>query len=358
MPRKKENKRSDGYYEVKCIVDHTFDGKPIYKSFYSQKSKADARQKAEDYKLDLITNKERPEPVFFKDYAPEYLERLQQRTRQNTYRSVETVFRNHLVPFFGEMELYYIRKADVDKYISTKQKKYEYNYVKKQVRDFAACMNDAVYNGYIDHSPCRNLKFKQDKTKEKRVYTAEQVNQVLAYCKQHEFGLRIHIMLSYGMSCSEFLGIAFADVDFDNLTISINKGAVPAAGAKMIVSAPKNKHRNRLIAISQETADWIKRDCKYKYIANPSDNNVMRSSLFRKHYYSFMQDMREHYLMQGIDMPVLNPHELRHTRATLWVNEGRNLFAIAEMLGWSDLSMLRKVYGHPDIQQLRKNLEI
>ena len=35
---KKETKRSDGYYEVKCIVDRTFDGKPIYKSFYSTKS--------------------------------------------------------------------------------------------------------------------------------------------------------------------------------------------------------------------------------------------------------------------------------------------------------------------------------
>ena len=43
---------------------------------------------------------------------------------------------------------------------------------------------------------------------------------------------------------------------------------------------------------------------------------------------------------------------------SLWVNSGKNLFAIAEMLGWSDLNMLRKVYGHADIQQLRKELDI
>ena len=358
MPRKKETKRSDGYYEVKCIVDHTFDGKPVYKSFYSQKSKADARQKAEDYKLEQLTKQERAERVYFKDYVPEYLERLQQRTRENTYRGVASIFRNHLIPYFGEMELYTIRKADIDKYISTKQKKYEYNYVKQQVRTLSACLNDAMYNGIVEATPCRNLKFKQDKPKEKRVYTAEQTEQVLTFCKQYDYGLIIHILLSYGMSCSEFLAISIDDVDFENLTISITKGAVPTEGAKMLVSAPKNRHRNRVIAISQETADWIRRDCRHKYLANPTDDGVMLARLFRQKYYEFMQAMREHYLMQGIDIPILNPHELRHTRATLWVNEGRNLFAIAEMLGWSDLSMLRKVYGHPDIQQLRKNLEI
>lgn len=358
MPRKKENKRSDGYYEVKVIIDRTFDGKPIYKSFYSSKSKTDARAKAEAFKLEQLKKAEQAERITFEAYATEYLERLKQRTRANTFRSTECVFRNHLVPYFGKAELRTIKKADIEKYISELQKKYQISYVKKHIRDFAACMNDAMYNGYIDKPPCRNLQFTQHQRKEKRVYTAEQTEQVLSYCKQHPFGLRIHIMLSYGMSCSEFLGITLDDVDFDNHTISINKGATPAAGGKMIVSAPKNRHRNRIIAVSEETTAWIKAECKHKYIANPYDDNVMPSYPFHKLYYAFMKDMHEYYLGQGIDVPVLNPHELRHTRATIWVNENRNLFAIAEMLGWSDLSMLRKVYGHPDIQELRKNLEI
>ena len=358
MPRKKETKRADGYYEVKAVVDHTFDGKPIYKSFYSSKSKTDARAKAEAYKLDLIKKQEQAERITFKDYSVEYLERLKQRTRSNTYYSTEVVFRVHLVPWFGESELRMIKKSDVEKYIAEMQKKYQIGYIKKHIRDFSACMNDAMYNGYIDKPPCKNLQFNQQQQKQKRVYTAEQTEQVLTFCKQHPFGLRIHTILSYGMSCSEFLGITIDDVDFEKHTISINKGATPTKGGKMIVAAPKNRHRNRTIAISEETADWIRKDCSHKYIANPDDDDVMAVYYFRKHYYNFMNEMHDHYLAKGIDIPILHPHELRHTRATLWVNEGRNLFAIAEMLGWSDLSMLRKVYGHPDIQELRKNLEI
>ena len=357
MPRKKENKRNDGYYEIKVIVDRTFDGKPIYKSFYSSKSKTDARAKAEAYKLELLQKKNEIEQITFEAYAADYLNRLESRVRENTFKSVEIVFRRHLVPYFGSSMIRGIKKADIEKYIEIKQKQFNLNYIKRHITNMASCMNDAICNGYLDVSPIQKIKYKRQPKSEKRVYTPEQTTLVLEYCKQAEYGLQIHMLLSYGMSRSEFLAITIDDVDFDNLTVSINKGAVRTKGA-MLVSAPKNQHRNRLIAISEDTAKWIKSECRHKYIANPFNDTVLTAYRFELLYYAFMNDMHEYYLTQGIDMPVLNPHELRHTRATLWVNEGRNLFAIAEMLGWSDLSMLRKVYGHPDIMQLRKNLEI
>ena len=70
--------------------------------------------------------------------------------------------------------------------------------------------------------------------------------------------------------------------------------------------------------------------------------------------------MREYYLNRDnpIDIPILNPHELRHTRASIWVNESKNLFAIADQMGWSDLDILRKRYAHGDINQLRKQLDL
>lgn len=359
MPRKKENKRADGYYEIKCIVSRTFDGKPVYKSFYSQKSKADARQKAEAYKLELIKEQEKSERMTFGEYAVGFLERSKGHVKQNTYDTTyDVLFRRHLIPYFGEMELRSIKKADIENYIILKQKRYKQNYVKRQVSMIAAVMNDAMLNGYITFSPVKKMKYMSQQKSEKRVYTPEQTELVLEYCKQDAYGLQVHIMLSYGMSRSEFLGITLDDVDFDNLTISINKGAVRDVGSEMIVASPKNAYRNRTIAISQETADWIKNGCKYKWIANTEGEGVMPQYHFKKQFEGFMQRMHEYYLEQGIDVPILNAHELRHTRATLWVNQGKNLFAIAEMLGWSDLSMLRKVYGHPDIQELRKNLEI
>ncbi len=72
----------------------------------------------------------------------------------------------------------------------------------------------------------------------------------------------------------------------------------------------------------------------------------------------FMTEMQAYYKAREIDIPILHPHELRHTRASLWVNKGMNLFAIAEVMGWGDLTMLKRRYAHPDIESTRKLLGI
>lgn len=360
MARKKENKRSDGYYEYKCIVERKFDGTPVYKSFYSKKSKADARAKAEEYKINQINEKNKKEYISFADWADIFLSHIKTKVKISTYRhGYDVIFNNHLIPYFKNTPLKAIVKTDIEDYVNLKLKDHSASTVKMHISKLSKCFYEAIDNGYVDYNPCQNISIKHQ-SKEKRVYTAEQTELVLKYCKLDRFGLPEHLLLSYGMSRSELLGIKLEDVDFENLTISINKGLT--AKNKYtdgdILADTKNKYRNRTIAISQETADYIKENVQYGFVAEPNRERPPAVTGFRDKHDAFMNRMHKHYLEQGIDIPKLNPHELRHTRASLWVNEGKNLFAIAEMLGWSDLNMLRKVYGHADIQKLRKELDI
>ena len=70
-----------------------------------------------------------------------------------------------------------------------------------------------------------------------------------------------------------------------------------------------------------------------------------------------MTDMVDYYAAYNISVPALNPHELRHTRTSLWVNDDINLYVVASVMGWADLKMLRKRYAHPDIEKIRKALK-
>ncbi len=56
------------------------------------------------------------------------------------------------------------------------------------------------------------------------------------------------------------------------------------------------------------------------------------------------------------EVPELSPHELRHTRATLWIAQGMDPYMVARLLGHSDLKMLTKIYDHTSIETLRKSL--
>lgn len=360
MARKKENKRSDGYYEHKCIVDRKYDGTPIYKSFYSKKSKADARSKAEKYKQDLSREKNKYEDITFAEWAEIFLQHQKSKVKITTYlNNNESVFKNHLLPHFGSMRLKNIIKADIEDYIELKSKDLKPSTLNLHLSTLSKLFAEAIDNGIVEYSPCRNVK-RSSASSSKRVYTPEQAELVLKYCRLDSFGLPVHMILSYGMSNSEFLGITYDDIDFENLTLSINKGITKKNKYTDgdILAGTKNKFRNRTIAISQESADYIKECVQFGHLADPNKKGIPNCGTFRDRYYAFMKRMHNYYMEQGIDVPALNVHELRHTRASIWVNEGKNLFAIAEMLGWSDLSMLRKVYGHADIQQLRKDLEI
>lgn len=360
MARKKENKRNDGYYECKCVVGHDIDGKAIYKSFYSKKSKADARLKAEEYKRDLERKKDELTNISFSTWADIFLAHQKEKVRIVTYQhTYEYNFDNHIKPWFGDKLLKNIIKTDIEDYVNNKLKTLKSSTVRQHVVVLSKCLSEAIDNGYIDYNPCTNVHVKTSK-EEKRVYTQEQVDYIVEYCKTDKFGLPVHLMILYGMSRSELIGITYDDVDFENLTISINKGVTEKSKYTdtVVIAETKNKYRTRNIAISQETADYIKSKVSYGFIVQPDTEKLPSVQTFRERYNAFMKRMHAYYLAKGIDIPVLNPHELRHTRASLWVNAGKNLFAIAEQMGWSDLSMLRKVYGHPDIQQLRKELDI
>ena len=63
-------------------------------------------------------------------------------------------------------------------------------------------------------------------------------------------------------------------------------------------------------------------------------------------------------LSHGTDpeLPKLTPHELRHTRATLWLAQGVPELMVAKLLGHCDLKMLAKIYDHTSEETLRNAL--
>ena len=67
-------------------------------------------------------------------------------------------------------------------------------------------------------------------------------------------------------------------------------------------------------------------------------------------FFPFMRDLNK---VQP-ELPSLTPHELRHTRATLWLAQGISPLMVAKLLGHSDVKMLAKVYDHTTVETLRE----
>ena len=379
-PRKEQPKHSSGMYEYKATVGHTFDGKPIRKSFYSNTSKAAAKAKAEEYIINSKVAEQTgeafcPNEISFKRCAEQFLKLKEGKVKNNTFHFTYYVpINNYLLPHFGKAKISDIRQSNIEEYF----KGLADELCKETLRKHLICLNaifeQAVADEYITRNPCARvvLPKKCKPSKSKSVYTPEQARLLLDYCYKHEYGIDIHLLLGYGLSRSELLGIKKRDYDYDSNILNINRGVTecknPVTGkTEIIVDEPKNDFRKRAVPLLPETVKFLE-----PILAEMDDDDFLISSKkspkkpyfpsnwSERRYKRFMADMHDYYIHMDspVDVPVLNPHELRHTRASIWVNSGVNIFAIASVMGWAALKMLRKRYGHPDQEKIRQQLDI
>ena len=109
MPRPKKSKptHSSGMYSYTTTVGHAFDGHRIRKVFYSSKSKADAKRKADEYiinqKVSQITGDVNIDKhSTFSKIAESYLTSVKATLTDKAYENYEIAVRVHLLPFFKD----------------------------------------------------------------------------------------------------------------------------------------------------------------------------------------------------------------------------------------------------------------
>lgn len=365
-PKKDKPDFQGKLYRYRITVDHKFDGTPIRKAFYSSKSKADARQKAEQYlakkQLEIKFGEIlEPEKATFKTVCDTYLNNVKATLSAKTFDCYSIIIRVQLLPYFGNAIISTIKPLDVQSFFNSISNKSPLDSMRKYKAVLNLIFKFAENNGLCAKNPCNNIKLKSNVEKKKKsVYTPEQAEQVLEFARSRQnirTGIAIELMLGYGLRKGEVLGLHTGNIDFDNNTINIVQAAGEAKDIdgvhRTLILPPKNESSRRTIPISKDLIERIRSLGSGYIIRNENGSYQNPSNWTKRDYKRFMQQLNAE-----TGLPILSPHELRHTRATIWVNEGKNLFAVAAILGHSDLKMLQERYAHKDIDALRKNLDI
>ncbi len=366
-------------YEYKITLDKDWQGHLIRKSFYSTKSRAEAKRKAEKYKakyeLSLLRGgEEAHKKIKFKDWAIEALEMYKKPyVKGNTYASTYLQpVRDHLMPTFGEVNLEDILPFHVQQYINQATAKYKPETIKKDVTVLAFIMEHAVENGLCKMNPVRKTtRLPKIERAEKRAYTQEQYDTVYEFAKSYPEGTSIMLLLETGISRSELLGLTWDNFDPDG-TLHIRQGLVSYQDADKrcitVSDGLKNDYRRRDIPILDEALlrrlHEHPRTVTYKVgketvtvdtthiVSSPEGKPYQPNNWNNRVYRPFMTALQKAYP----EIPALSAHELRHTRATLWIAQGIDPMMVARLLGHSDTKMLMKIYDHTDVSTLRKVL--
>ena len=362
-PKKEEPNRKDGRFEVKITVGKDFNGKVIQKSFYSNISKADAKAKAEQYKIDQavrnVTGEAVEAPVTtFSTWAIKWLETYKKGTvKEHTYLfTYKSNVEKYLIPFFGKAHLTDIMQIDIQRYFNT-VKKENGEPMAKATLDMQRMILKSIFDAAIDNdlcykNPVKNIKYQRvSKKTEKHVWTKEQAQIAEEYCRDC-MRLDIVVYLNTGIRRSELLGLKWSDIDFENNIMHIQRAIVSTKG-KIVIDKPKSQTSDRYIPFSESFAKYLKKFRSDNEYVLGIDGYMSPNTYSSKYFPQFMKELSE---MTGV--PELSPHELRHTYGTLKREEGVDIYTIQRVMGHSDISVTASIYVHNDIEVLRKQLNL
>lgn len=379
----KANSISSGkkLFEAKMKIGTDEFGKEIRRSFYSTKSKKAAKEKGMKYIEEMairnVTGQPAPDcKIKFKSLAKEYLEiykkvQVKGNTYVGTYRIPVT---KYLIPEFGQRDIDNIRSTKIQKYINELARHLSKETIRKILNCLRAIFLIAYNDRWITRDP-RDWKFQIPKTKpprKKRVYSQEQYDRVLDFARTHPKGLSVMTLLKTGISRSELLGLKPENL-LDTKELVIVQGTTE-------IWDPENKHMNlsneglktkyrpRTIPIDTELYEALKhkprkiivhqkngerKEVTPEFLFHSPEGRAYRpSNWYHREYLAFMRDMHK----ANPDIPILNPHELRHTRATLLNNRNINAVTLNHIFGWRGEGMLETTYAHYDPEKARKDL--
>ena len=270
---------------------------------------------------------------------------------------------NHLIPYFGDKDINSILHIHVQIFFRSIENDYALETLKKYRASLKAIFDCGVENGFCKSNPVtKTLRIKSSiKPHKRRTYQEDQYKKIWSYALSHPLGLSILLLMELGISRSELLGIRWQDIDLEQRSISIVNGTVSQKNVdtgrwEIVTDGLKTEYRERVLPISKTLAALIAATPRSKsgfLIASPRGKVYEPQNWYKRVYKVFMRDLRKF----DSSLPCLTPHEMRHTRATFWVDSGLNLLDVAYLGGWTDMKMLRKRYYHINLTHLQERLD-
>lgn len=361
-PKKETPNRADGLYEVKVTIGKDFTGKLIRKSFYSSISKADARAKAEEYKInkaisEVTGNVNITSARTFENWANKWLETYKKGVvKDHTYNfTYKSNLEKYLIPYFGKAHISEIQQIDIQKYFNTVRtedgKPLAKSTLEKHKLILKSMFDAAIDNDLCIRNPVKNIKFQHvSDTAVKNVWTKEQAEIAEEFARR-QWRLDIVMYLNTGLRRSELLGLKWTDIDFEENTLHVQRAVVQTKG-KIVVDRPKSATSDRIVPFSAEFGKYLKKFLSDNEYVIGTDG-ITSPSTYAKQFSKFMEKLNA-----ATGVPILTPHELRHTYGTIKRAEGVDIYTIQKVMGHADISITAGIYVHNDIDVLKKQLKV
>ena len=265
----------------------------------------------------------------------------------------------HLIDGLGHIPVSELREEHLHKYYREKSKTLSPGTLIKHHNLLRSALSQGVIWRTLTRNVAEAVKPPKVSRKEMRALTGPEVHRMLEACEDTAWHSIFHTLTWTGLRRSELLGLRWKDVDLILASLRVVQSVQRLNTGEFIVQEPKTASGRRTIALSPASC-LVLREHREKQEADATllGRQLAEDDLVFSHPDGSPRDpstltLAFRRLTRRVGLDGVRLHDLRHTMASLYLEQGVNPKTVAERLGHASVTITLDLYSHclPGVQE-------
>ena len=362
MPKRRANgegnirKRKDGRWEGRYTVGHDPEtGKAIIKNVLG-KTQAEVKEKLkkaieENVGIDYGRAKTYTVGTWLEVWMENY---AKIKLRPSTFKTSQGFLKNHIKPQIGSIPLADLTSLDLQRFYKhlldggrvdrIEAKKKPKGLAPKTVRNIhqmiGSAYNLAIEQHLVTKNPTQGCALPKAERKEMQTLPVEQLTSFLREAKDSGVFALYYIDLTTGLRRGELLGLKWSDIDLEKGDLRVQR-QIGRIDGKIIEMPLKTKNAYRTLPLSADAIDVLMQQRRKTgnsewVFPSPTGGPMSPDSVLH---------MLQRVLKRA-GLPRIRFHDLRHTFATMALQNGVDVKTVSSMLGHYSAGFTLDTYAH------------
>lgn len=283
-----------------------------------------------------------------------------------TARCYQNVIEHHIIPAIGSIPLNLLGSEAIQQMYNDTRNKHQVvpnsrtegprltgSFVRRIHMILHSALQQAMLEGLIPYNPCHICHIPPKEKQEKIIVPPEQIGRFLNAAEECGMLPFFYLELTSGLRRGEIIALHWDDLDREKRALSVSK-QVTRTEKQCVVTEPKTQNSVRQVVISQQTIELLAQE----HDRHP-DNPILFPSPRTKRYWSpdAITRLSKRLLKRAEIDERVSFHDLRHTFATLAIQNGVDPKTLSSMLGHYSAAFTLDTYTHVTHQMQRAAAE-